>query len=266
LGQLILVGLGLNDDAGISLCGLQEVKNADNVFIELYTNLMPDFSAKRLEDAARRELTTVTRKQLEEENGQIILQAARNGRTVLLVPGDPLIATTHVNLRIEAKKHGIQTRVVHGASIISAAIGLSGLHNYKFGRTVTIPFPDQNPSETPYTAILQNKQQGLHTLCLLDINAEQQRYLTVRDALAALQNTETRRKQGIIVPDTLIVGVSRAGSDNPTVKAAMLKDAFNLDFGGPPQTLIFPGRLHFTEADALITLADAPKDLRKIAE
>ena len=266
MGQLIFIGLGLHDDTGISLHGLQEVKAADNVFIELYTNPMPNFSIERFECISGKKLVTVSRKELEEENGKNILQAAETGKTILLVPGDPLIATTHVTLRIEAKKRRIETRIIHGASIISAAISLSGLHNYKFGKTVTIPFPDENPSETPYTVITQNKHLGLHTLCLLDTKTEQKRYLTIHDGLNALLNVEARRKQGTVTADTLVVGVSRAGSDNPTVKAGPIKDVLNHGFGEPPHTLIFPGKLHFTEAEALITLADAPESLRVTAE
>ena len=82
------------------------------------------------------------RRNLEDEGGKAILQAAKIGKTVFLVPGDPFIATTHVTLRIDAEKQGIHTRIVHGTSIMSAIVSLSGLHNYKFGKTVTVPFPE----------------------------------------------------------------------------------------------------------------------------
>ncbi len=87
------------------------------------------------------------------------MQAAKVGKAVFLVPGDPFIATTHVTLRIDAEKQGIKTRIVHGTSIMSAIVSLSGLHNYKFGKTVTVPFPE-NFSETPYNVIAQNKKVG----------------------------------------------------------------------------------------------------------
>jgi diphthine synthase len=38
------------------------------------------------------------------------------------------------------------------------------------------------------------------------------------------------------------------------------------DFGEPPHTLLFIGKLHFMEAEALITLADAPEKLRELSE
>jgi len=263
MGEIVFIGLGLHDDRGISLRGLEEVKTADDVFLELYTNLLPGFSLDRLNQAAGKKINVVSRKDLEDKNGKVVLDAGRTGKAVLLVPGDPLVATTHVSLRIEAEKHKIKTRIVHGASILSAVIGLSGLHSYKFGKSVTIPFPDETSSETPYTVIVQNKKLGLHTLCLLDIKTEQQRYLTINEGLNTLLNVANGKKTKELAVNTLAVGIARAGSDNPTVKAGFIEDILSYNFGSPPFSLIFPGKLHFMEAEALITLAGAPEKLRE---
>jgi diphthine synthase len=249
---------------GISLRGLEEVKTADIVFIELYTSLLPNFSVERFEKMSGKRLQVVSRKDLEEENGKVILDAGRTGKAVLLVPGDPLIATTHVALRIEAEKRRTRTRVVHGASIVSAVVGLSGLQNYKFGKSVTIPFPDATPSETPYEVIAQNKRLGLHTLCLLDINAEERRCLTIRKSLSWLLQVEEKRKKKITTLETVAIGIARAGSQNPTVKATFIKTLLNYEFGEPPYSIVFPGKLHFTEAEALIILAGAPEKLKEM--
>ncbi len=264
--EIVFVGLGLHDELGISLRGLEEVKTADNVFIELYTSLLPNFSMKRFEKICGKKLTIVSRKELEEKNGEVILKAAEAGKAVLLVPGDPLIATTHVALRIEAERRGVKTRIVHGASILSAVIGLSGLHNYKFGKSVTIPFPDETFSETPYNVIAQNKKLGLHTLCLLDIKAEKKRYLSIRESLRMLLKIEEKRKKNMVTANTLVVGIARAGSNSPKIKAGFVKDLLNYNFGEPPQCIIFPGKFHFMEAEALIVLAGAPGQLRKMVE
>jgi diphthine synthase len=263
---MVFVGLGLNDEMGISLHGLEEIKRANEVFIELYTSVMPNFSIKNLEEISGRTIQIVSRKELEDENGEKILRAAKDGRVAILVPGDPLIATTHVALRIYAERLGIKTRVVHGASIISAVIGLSGLHNYKFGKSVTIPFPSGTLSETPYEVITQNKKLGLHTLCLLDIRAEEKRYLGISEALEMLLKIEKKKKLGTIADETLVVGVARAGSDNPTVKADFLDEVMKYDFGQPPHSIVFPGKLHFMEAEALIVLAGAPEKVGEMVE
>jgi len=262
LGEIVFVGLGLHDDLGINLRGLEEIRKANYVFIELYTSLLPGFSFKRFEGLCAKKLRMVSRKMLEEENGNAIIEAAEKGKVVFLVPGDPLIATTHVALRIEAEKRGVKTRIVHGTSILSAAIGLSGLHNYKFGKSVTIPFPE-NPSETPYNVISQNRRLGLHTLCLLDINAQEKRYMKISEALHILLKNEEKLKKQIVTSETLAVGIARAGSSNPTVKADRIKELARYDFGDPPHMLVFPGELHFMEAEALIVLAGAPEDVRR---
>ena len=263
--ELVFVGLGLHDERGISLQGLEETKTADYIFIELYTSLLPHFSIKRFEAAVDKQVRIVSRRALEEENGAVILNAAEKGKTVFLVPGDPFMATTHVTLRIEAEKRGIKTRIVHGASVISAIIGLSGLHNYKFGKTVTVPFPE-NFSETPYNVIAQNKKRRLHTLCLLDLKVDEKRFLSINEALTLLLGIEQRRKEGIVTASTVAVGVARAGSNSPTLKADFIKELLKHDFGNPPQSLIFPGDLHFMETEALVALAGAPEKLRRLAK
>ena len=263
--ELVFVGLGLHDEKGISLQGLEETKNADHAFIELYTSLLPHFSTKRFEAMVNKQVRILSRRDIEEENGVLILNAAEKGKTVFLIPGDPFIATTHVTLRIEAQKRGIKTRIIHGASVISAIIGLSGLHNYKFGKTVTIPFPE-NFSETPYDVIAQNKKRGLHTLCLLDLKVDEKRFLSINEALTLLLKIEQKRKEGIVTPSTVAIGVARAGSNAPTLKADFIKNLSKYDFGEPPQSLIFPGELHFMEAEALAVLAGAPEKLRRLTK
>jgi len=265
-GEIVFVGLGLNDELGMSLRGLEEVRKAKKAFIELYTSLMPNFSIRRLEEISGKSVQVVSRKELEDEDGEKILSAAKSDKVVLLVPGDPLIATTHVALRVRAEKLGIKTRIVHGTSIVSAVIGLSGLHNYKFGKSVTIPFPNETLSETPYEVIAQNKSLGLHTLCLLDIDVEEKRYLSISEALNSLLKIEEKKRQRIITDETLVVGVARAGSDGAVVKAGFLSEIIKYDFGQPPHSLVFPGRLHFMEAEALIVLANAPEEVRRLVE
>lgn len=264
LGELIFVGLGLYDESDISLRGLREIRGADAVFAEFYTSLMCGLSMPKLEKLAGKKVLVVSRRDLEEEDGQQILEEARKGKTAFLVPGDPLIATTHVDLMIRAEKQGIKTRVVHGASIVSAVIGMSGLQNYKYGRSVTIPFPEEGFTlETPYRVVMENRKMGLHTLCFLGVKAEEKMYMTVRDGLEALLDTEKQKRKYVITSDTLVIGIARAGSNNPTVKAGYVEEVMKHNFGAPPHTLVFPGKLHFMEAEALITLAGAPEQIRE---
>lgn len=267
MGELVFVGLGLHSEKDVSLQGLEEAKSAETVFAELYTSLMPRLNLAKLEEMVGKRISFVSRQDLEDDCGKKILKAAEKGKTVLLVPGDPLIATTHVDLRIRAERQKIKTRVVHGASIVSAVMGLSGLQNYKYGRSVTIPFSNQGlVVETPYNVIGENRKRGLHTLCFLDIRAEEKRYMTIKEGLHALLNVEKKKRKHVVTSNTIVVGIARAGSEQPVVKADRVNKLLKHDFGAPPHTLVFPGRLHFMEAEALLTLAQAPESVRRMVE
>lgn len=267
MNELVFIGLGLYDEKDISLRGFEELKEANEVFAEFYTSLMPGLSLQKLEKMIGKRIMIVSRRVLEEEEGKQLFKATEKGKVVFLVQGDPMIATTHVDLRISAEKKGIRTRVVHGASVVSAVRGISGLQNYKFGKAVTIPFSDQEfISETPYNVIRENRKMGFHTMCYLDIKAEEKRYLTVNEALKALVELEKQKKEQVVTDRTLVIGVARAGSPDPSVKAGFIKDVINYDFGAPPHTLVFPGELHFMEAEALVVLANAPKEVMEMTQ
>jgi diphthine synthase len=223
LGELVFVGLGLHDEMGISARGIEEARGADVVFAEFYTSLMPELSVEKLERLITKRLSIVSRRALEEQEGKLILRKAQHRKVVFLVPGDPLIATTHVDLRIRAEKQRIKTSVVHGTSIVSAVIGLSGLQNYKYGRSVTIPFLEgKSIPETPYLTIVENEKRGLHTLCFLDIRTEEKRYMTIKEGLQLLLEVGKLKRLGAVTHKSLVLGVARAGSNNPTVKAGPL--------------------------------------------
>jgi len=252
--------LGLNDESGVSLRGIRDAKESEVAYIELYTNSMPELSLKRLEDLIGKRAQMLSRDDLEERSSERILKEASRKKVALLVPGDPMIATTHITLRIAAERMGIKTRVIHGASIISAAIGLSGLQNYRFGRSVTIPFPGiDEPSETPYEVLRENKSLGLHTLVFLDVRVEEGRSMRIHEGLGVLSSIESKRGEGVISDVMIVVGVARAGSDRPVVKAGKLRELLTFEFGDAPHILVFPGRLHFMEEEALEVLGGYQK-------
>ncbi len=262
MGELVFVGMGLYDEKDISLRGMEELRVADKVFVELYTSHMAGFSLANLERLCGKPVTVVSRREVEEEEGKSIIEASKGGKVAFLVPGEPMVATTHVALRIKAEKEGVKTRIIHSSSIISAAISLSGLQSYKFGRSVTIPFPEERVfSEVPYNVIAQNMLLGLHSLCLLDVLVEKGRFMTVNEGLTYLLELESIKKGGVLNRDTLAVGIARAGSPNPEVHADSIERLRDWDFGPPPHSIIVPGRLHFMEAQALITLANAPEEV-----
>jgi len=260
VGQLKFIGLGLHSELGISLRGLDEAKGADLVLAEFYTSLMPGLSLEQLERLLGKPVKVLSRPDVEEKAEQTVLSEANTKTVAFLVPGDPMAATTHLDLRLRAEKAGIKTRVIHGASVTSAVSSVIGLQNYKFGRTVTIPIVEAGTlPESPYDFIKENLRRGLHTLVLLDIKAEEETYMTIPQALKQLLAIERKRRENITTNQTLAVGVARIGSEDMKIKAGRVGRLQLYDFGSPPHSIVIPGRLHFMEAEALQVLAGAER-------
>jgi diphthine synthase len=165
---------------------------------------------------------------------------------VFLCAGDPMVSTTHADLRMRAAARGIRTSIVHAASIASAVCGLSGLQNYRFGKSCSLPFPQKNwfPT-TPLDVILHNLQERLHTLVYLDI--QEDRYMTVPEAVALLEQMAAERNAEI----PIYVGIARAGSEEPVVRAGPAETIRSHDFGPPLHILIVPAELHDMEREYL---------------
>jgi len=260
VGQLRFIGLGLHSELGISLRGLDGAKGADLVLAEFYTSLMPGLSLERLERLLGKPVKVLSRSDVEEKAEQTVLSEAKTKTVVFLVPGDPMAATTHLDLRLRAEKAGIKTRIIHGASVTSSVSSVIGLQNYKFGRTVTIPIAEAGTlAESPYDFIKENLHRGLHTLVLLDIKAEEKIYMTIPQALKQLLAIEEKRRENVITNRTLAVGVARIGSEDMAMKAGKVESLKLYDFGSPPHSVVIPGKLHFMEAEALQVLAGAER-------
>lgn len=258
--MLVFVGLGLSE-GGISVRGLEEARNAERVFAELYTSVLSEFKIEKLESRIENEIEILEREDVEDDP-QKVLEAARKGKVVILVQGDPMVATTHVDLRLRAEKSCIKTKIVHGQSIETAAPGLTGLQSYKFGKTATIPF-EEKPSDTPYDVLEANQKSGLHTLFLLDIERKRERFLRADEALEYLLDLEEKLERDALSENSLAVVIARAGSEDPLVRADTIEKLSDMDFGDPPHALILPGSLHFLEKEALETLANCPKEVLK---
>ena len=254
--MLTFVGLGLWDEKDVSLRGLEEIRQADEVYAEWYTALLGGATPERLVEFYGRPVTFLDRDPL--EKGDALLEAARTRDVVLLAVGDSMTATTHVDLRVRAEQMGIPTRVVHGASIATAVAGLLGLMSYKFGRATTVVFPEGSYFPTsPYDVLRDNRARGLHTLTLLDLRAAAKRYMTASEGAALLLRMEKERGEGVFTEDSVVYAIARAGSPAPGVWRGSLRAMAATDLGPPLHTLVVPGNLHFVEEEAAAVLAKA---------
>ena len=120
----------------------------------------------------------VTDRNMVESTPETIYENSNNEDVAFLVVGDPLSATTHIDLYLRAKRDGYRCQIIHNTSIINA-VACTGLQLYRFGETVSIPFFSSitpsldNLPDGFYEKITQNYVRDLHTLCLLDIRIKE---------------------------------------------------------------------------------------------
>ncbi|MBU1205050.1 MAG: diphthine synthase [Nanoarchaeota archaeon] len=247
---LYFIGLGLYDEKDISLRGLEAIKRCDVVYLENYTSML-SCDVKKLEKLYGKNIILSSRELVENKAEDTILKDALSKDVAFLVIGDPMSATTHIDLRLRAEKAGIGCIVVHNASVFSA-VGVTGLQLYKFGRTTSIPFQEEKwHPETPYDAIKENMNSGLHTLILLDLRPDEKKFMTVNQAIEYLLSIEDKRKEKVFSKELFCVGCARLGSLKPCIKAGNAEELLKENFGKPVHCLIVPGKLHFAEEEAL---------------
>jgi diphthine synthase len=246
---LHIIGLGLYSTKDLTLGGLEAAKKADKVYAELYTSFYAG-GVSDLSKALGRKVIELSRSDVEEGADKLISEA-KTQDVALLVPGDPMAATTHESVVLRARELGVSVSITHASSIFSA-VAETGLQAYKFGKTTTLAYQQENYKPTsPYDAVAENKARGLHTLCLLDVKQEEGRYMTVGEGIQTLLGIEAEKKQGVFTKDTLCVGVARLGSGDRVIKSGKASQLLKQEFGEPPHALIIPGKLHFIEEDAL---------------
>lgn len=242
--MLTLIGMGLFDEKDLTLRGLEEAKKADKIYIELYTSKWHG-NLKNLEKLIGKKIIELNRADLE-ENSVKILKEAKNKSIAILVQGSSLVQTTHLALLQEARKLNVKTKVVHNASIISA-VSETGLHPQKFGQYVTIPFPERTrclPGSV-FKIIKKNQKTELHTLCLLDVAAEENRHMTVNQGLSVLL------KGKVLTKESKIVIFAKAGSENPLIAYGKVDDIIKRNIQDIPAVIVIPSKLHFTEKEFL---------------
>jgi diphthine synthase len=249
--MLYLIGLGLYDEGDISVRGIETAKKCDTVCVELYTSPWQG-SLKKLGGILGKEVVELNRPDLE-ENLKLTIEKAYSEDMALFVPGDPLVATTHSSVVMEAHLRGIKVEVIHASSVFSA-VAETGLHIYKFGKTATVAYPEKNFfPKTAYYALKENKERGLHTLLLLDVKADKDKYMTINEAIELLLKLEEMENESVFDEKTLCVGVARLGGDDKKTLIGFgnAEELVKQDFGGSPHVLIVPGELHFSEEDYL---------------
>ncbi len=252
--MLVIGGLGLYGLRDITVGLSRYIREADTVFLEPYTSVLPGFTLEEFAETYGKRPRLLRRADLEEGGGEIVLEAASRGLTVFLTIGNPLVATTHSYLIVEARRRGIETVLLPAPSVIDGVILETGLHVYKIGGVATLVFPEPEYGYYPlstYDIARENLVRGLHTILLLDLKVEEGVYMSLSDAAMVLGELERIVKGGVFEEDTLLIGVERASSPDATVHVKSLRDMMRVEVGPPPYTVVVPGLLHESEIEYL---------------
>jgi len=246
--MLWFVGLGISGFKSIPSEALDILSKADIVYLEQFTSPIGKSDLTKIKNATKGEFKLAKRWLV--EDGSEILKNAKKKKVVLLAYGDPYIATTHIELRTRAIEDKIKTHSIHASSSLTSMIGECGLHFYKVGRIATI-MSEMKSLTTPYYVIYKNIIEGNHTVLLLEYNQDKDFFLDPKDALNGLLETEKGQIRNVISSDTYVIVASRIGFKDQKIISGKISSLKKTDFGKPPHTVIIPGRLHFTESDAL---------------
>ena len=246
--MLSFVGLGISGFESIPIEGLDVISKADMVYLEQFTSPIGKSDLDKIQNAIKGEFRPAKRWLV--EDGNEILEMAKEKDVVLLSYGDPYIATTHIELRTRAIENKTQTRSIHASSSLTSMIGECGLHFYKVGRIATI-MSEMKSLTTPYYVIYKNLIEGNHTVLLLEYNQDKDFFLDPKDALKGLLETDEGQRRKVLTESSYVIVASRIGFKDQKIISGKISSLINTGFGKPPHTIIIPGRLHFTESDAL---------------
>jgi len=245
-----LIGIGLKP-AHLTEEARQAIEKCSHIFLDIYTSDYSEGKVEELKQLVGKPVVELDRKGIEEGFEVVLKEAKASSESVaLLVFGNALSATTHVQLLLDAKRQGIAAKVIAGISVFDF-LAVSGLDQYRFGRTCTIVAPKENYApESFYGVIEANFARGMHTLCLLDIDAETNYKMTVAEALAILQKIEKKKGKDVLQKATL-VGLYALGSEKQLVKTAPLNILLRSSFALFPQSLVVAASLTEKEQEAL---------------
>jgi diphthine synthase len=265
---LWIIGIGVNGYRGISTEALEVLKKCDKIYLERFTSPISDNDIRGLDaliakNSHEHDIILPVQRWFVED-GRELIEQSKIKNIALLTYGDPLIATTFTELHVRAVKRSIKVKIIHAASGITSLIGETGLHIYKFGRTVTMMSGFQSYISV-YNTILDNLLAGNHTLVLTEYanNNDNLFFLDPIYFFERMLQAEEDTRYGAFSQDTFVIVASRVGTEQQRIESGKVKSLINKDYGAGPHSIIVTASLHFTELDAIKSLTvnlDEPLD------
>ena len=258
---LWLIGIGPGDLDHMTERARGVARGCSKRYLEGYTAVLPPKEEGRLESVVG-PWEKLMRDEV--EGAEDLLASARGESVALLVVGDPMQATTHIDLEDRCVEQGIGFHVIPGLSATALAVSLSGMQSYRFGRQVTLPFATSDYLPTsPLKMLCNNFENGLHSLMLLDLDptgmgVEQPRPMSPAEAVGLLERMAERLVEGedgrrgrLEFPVTQWNGIllSDLGTEEERVLSGLLGDLSGQK-GGMVHAFILPAEFSGMEEDA----------------
>ena len=240
--RFALIGAGLTCKH-LTPKAIEMLKSYEEVYVDLYTSIFEGGLVECI-SKYRKNTKGAYREDLEGD----FLKGKRE--VALVVAGDPMAATTHSALLVEAKQRGYDVEIIPGISALQVARTKSGLSQYRFGRVVTMMYPRDGIdfSESVYYAIKENDGLNLHTIVLLETGYGKS-MKTNEAAQLLLKQFESKGENAGKRP---VLVMARLCWKNEDIRLVTLEEAIELDLGEPPHLMVFPSpRLHPIEEDLI---------------
>ena len=258
-----LIGMGPGKVESMTLEAVEVAKNADIRLYEAYTALWHEHELSKLEGLIG-PIERIMRPAV--ERPEDLFERAQSQSIAILVVGDPMQATTHVDFQLRAQKAGIPIRVIHGISVTTLVPGSTGLSDYKFGRSTTLTYPYGDWIVTsPLEVMLRNQMQGLHTLVLFDLDPTgagtgDQRPMQPADAFTSIEKMMqklddsdvdvTLKEQATSLFESMCVLCCDLGTDDAFMKTTSISN-LKTQSGGRLNCMVFLANLSEMEQEAI---------------
>ncbi|HLH86309.1 MAG TPA: diphthine synthase [Thermoplasmataceae archaeon] len=252
-----VLGLGLRGAGSMTLDELEIASRCDSVFLESYTSVIDESEIEKLSRRIGRTIEILNRESMEHSGW--IIERGRREDVAILVVGDPLAATTHSQLRLDAKKSGVDIEFYENASILTRAPSLTGLMLYRFGPPVSLPrITGHYRPKSVLLKIKRNIENDMHTLLLLDL--AEGKTLTPSEACDILLTLENEHMVGAISKSMKVIVLISVSRRDQKILSGTVDAIIRNRIEGSPACIVIPATISDVEKTFVAEFTEALQD------
>lgn len=241
-----ILGMGLRGVDSVTLGEMRILSRCEKIYFETYTSVSPEGAASEISSITSKHIFLLGREDV--ENPAALLREAAGHDICIIITGDPLSATTHNQLRMDAVAAGVAVNVVENASILTTLPGKVGLLPYRMGPPVSLPFLAENFSpRSVLDKLARNRNMGFHTMILLDLRDNRTMY--PEEAFSYLKQLEEKHGTGVVRDDSMFIVATKVSQAGESLSYGTFEKLSEISWKSSPSTLIFPADLTENESE-----------------